>query len=330
MGSVEFIGQGIAALLGSPLFLAAPPWEKPGLFADQVAAGLATGGIYALVALAVVIIYRSTDVVNFAQGEMAMFATFAMWSLVLAGLDTWQVLILGALLGAGLGAVIERVVIRPVENAPALSVVVVTLGLFLLLNSAATLIWAQGELPKSFPSPLGSNIAAFKAVDLGFATIPRHYLLVSVVALGVVILLYLLFNHTKLGLAMRATAHNPMAGRLMGINAGRMLTLGWALSAMVGALAGMLVAPIVSLHPSFMLAVLLYAFAAAVLGGLNSPTGAVVGGFTIGVVENLFGTYTPQEWLGPEMKLPLTLLLLVVVLLIRPTGIFGQRTARRV
>ena len=324
--------QSMIATLGSlgSVFLAAPPWENPSLFADQVAAGLATGGIYALVAMAIVMIYRSTDVLNFAQGEMAMFVTFAMWSLVLAGIDTWQVLFIGVLLAAALGGFIERVVIRPVENAPPLSVVVVTLGLFLFLNGMATGIWAKGELPKSFPSALGSTTDAFKAVDLGIATVPRHYLLVLIVGVAVMILIYLLFNHTKLGLALRATAHNRLASQLMGINVGRMLTLGWALASVVGALAGMLVAPIISLDPSFMLAVLLYAFAAAVLGGLNSPLGAIIGGFTIGVAENLFGTYTPQSWLGPEMKLPLTLLLLVLVLLIRPTGLLGQRAVRRV
>jgi branched-chain amino acid transport system permease protein len=129
---------------------------------------------------------------------------------------------------------------------------------------------------------------------------------------------------------MRASAQNPLASRLMGINVGRMLTLGWGLSAAVGGLAGMLIAPITFLHPGFMLVVLLYAFAAAVLGGLNSPPGAVLGGFIIGVAENLLGTYTPESWLGPEMKLPLTLLLLVAVLLVRPTGLFGQPTTRRV
>lgn len=315
----------IAALLNSPVFLAAPPWENPSLFGEQVVAGLATGGVYALVALAVVFIYRSTDIVNFAQGEMAMFATFAVWSLAIAGVETWQVLILGVLLAAAMGAVIERVVIRPVENAPVLSVVVVTLGLFILLNSVATWIWAQGELPKVFPTPF-----SFDSVDLGFSRVSQHHVGLLVIGIAIMVALFMLFNYTKLGLAMRATAHDPLASRLMGINVGRMLTLGWALSAAIGGLAGMLIAPITFLHPAFMLGVLLYAFAAAVLGGLNSPLGAVVGGFTIGVVENLLGTYTPEQWLGPEMKLPLTLLLLVLVLLVRPTGLFGERELRRV
>ncbi len=315
----------MTSYLSSPVVLASPPWENPSLFGEQVVAGLATGSIYALLALAIVLIYRSTDVINFAQGEMAMFATFTVWSLSIAGVPIWQVLIIGVVLAAIMGAAIERIVIRPVENAPVLSVVVVTLGLFVLLNSVATWIWAKGELPKSFPTPFG-----FDSVNLGVARVSQHHVGLLIIGVSMMVLLFLLFNYTKLGLAMRATAQNQLASRLMGINVGRMLTLGWALSAAVGGLAGMLIAPITFLHPGFMLGVLLFAFAAAVLGGLNSAPGAILGGFIIGVTENLLGTYTPEQWLGPEMKLPLTLLLLVVVLLIRPTGLFGQPTARRV
>ena len=307
------------------LILTAPPWDNPELFGEQIVSGLATGSIYALVALAVVLIYRSTDVVNFAQGEMAMFATFPMWSLWLSGWEPWQIIIMGVLLAGATGAFIERTIIRPVENAQPLAVVVVTLGLFVFLNSIATWIWAQGELPKTFPTPF-----SFDSVDLGFARISEHSLGILGVALVIMAFLYLLFNRTKLGLAMRATAQNPTASRLMGINVGRMLTLGWGLSAAVGGLAGMLIAPVTFLYPGFMLGVLLYAFAAAVLGGLDSPPGAIVGGFAVGVAENLFGAYTPDDWLGAEMKLPLTLLLLVLVLLIRPAGLFGHPRVRRV
>ncbi|MDT7943618.1 MAG: branched-chain amino acid ABC transporter permease [Dehalococcoidia bacterium] len=307
------------------LFLAPPPWEDWSLFGQQIVAGLATGAMYALFALALVLIYRSTDIINFAQSEMAMFGTFCMWSLHLAGLAPWQLILLGVLFGFALGAVVERIVIRPVEDKPHLNVVVVTLGLFLLLNSTAIWIWAKGELPKRFPSPF-----SFKGVDLGFATIPEHQLGLLVVGLGVMILLALLFSRTKVGLAMRATAQNPLASRLMGINVGRMLTLGWALSAALGGLAGALIAPITFLHPGFMLPIFLYASAAAVLGGLTSAPGAVVGGFIIGVGENLLGTYTPAKWLGPEMKLPIIMLVLVLILLVRPTGLFGERAVRRV
>ncbi|MCH7810054.1 MAG: branched-chain amino acid ABC transporter permease [Chloroflexi bacterium] len=295
------------------------------LFGEQVISGLATGSIYALLALAIVLIYRSTDVVNFAQGEMAMLVTFSMWSLTLAGFPPWTVIFIGISLGFALGAFVERTIIRPVEDKPPLNVVVVTLGLFVLLNSIATWIWAQGELPKVFPTPF-----EFTSVDVGLARVTTHSIGILVVALIVMGVLYLLFNHTKLGLGMRATAHNPGASRLMGINVGRMLMLGWGLAGAVGAVAGMLVAPITFLFPGFMLAVLLYAFAAAVFGGLDSPPGAIVGGLVVGVAENLFGTYTPGDIFGPEMKLPLTLLLLVIVLMFRPQGLFGRVQTRRV
>jgi branched-chain amino acid transport system permease protein len=305
--------------------LAAPPWENPELFGEQVVSGLATGSIYALVALSIVLIYQSTNVVNFAQGEMSMFATFIVWSITLSGVDIWVGLLIGVTIAALMGAAVERFVVRPVEHASELSIVVVTLGLFILLNSVATWIWARGELPKSFPTPF-----SFDSVDLGVARVSEHRIGLVLIGIAIMVVLYVFFNHTKIGLAMRATAQNPEASRLMGIDVGRMLTLGWALSAAVGALAGMLIAPITFLHPGFMLGVLLFAFAAAVLGGLNSPPGAIVGGLFIGIAENLLGTYTPKEWLGPEMSLPLTLLLLVLVLLIRPTGLFGKRAVRRV
>ena len=312
-------------LLSTPLVLAAPPWENPDLFAEQVVAGIATGSIYALVALAIVLIFRSTDVINFAQGEMAMVATFIVWSISISGVNVWLVLLIGVAVAAVMGAAIERFVVRRVEDASILSVVVVTLGLFLLLNSVAIWIWAQGELPKAFPTPF-----SFESANLGIARVSQHHVGLFVIAVALMVVLFALFNYTKIGLGMRATAQNKLASRLMGINVGRMLTLGWALSAAVGGLAGMLIAPITFLHPGFMLGVLLFAFAAAVLGGLNSAPGAIVGGFIIGVTENLLGTYTPQAWFGPEMKLPLTLLLLVIVLLVKPTGLFGQPETRRV
>lgn len=307
------------------VFLVPAPWNDLQLFGEQVISGLATGSIYALLALAIVLIYRSTDVINFAQGEMAMLVTFSMWSLTLAGFPPWTVIFIGISLGFALGAFVERTIIRPVEDKPPLNVVVVTLGLFVLLNSIATWIWAQGELPKVFPTPF-----EFTSVDVGLARVTTHSIGILVVALIVMGVLYLLFNHTKLGLGMRATAHNPGASRLMGINVGRMLMLGWGLAGAVGAVAGMLVAPITFLFPGFMLAVLLYAFAAAVFGGLDSPPGAIVGGLVVGVAENLFGTYTPGDIFGPEMKLPLTLLLLVIVLMFRPQGLFGRVQTRRV
>jgi branched-chain amino acid transport system permease protein len=240
-----------------------------------------------------------------------------------------------ALAGA-LGAFIERTVIRPVEGAPVLNAVIVTLGLFVIFRGLTAFIWAQGELPKGFPTtPLGSQLETVEDWinhDLwGFARITQHQFWVIVIAAAVMVALHLLFNRTKVGLAMRATAQNPLASRLMGINVGRMLMLGWALAAMVGAVGGMLVAPILSLDLVTMLRVILFAFAAAVLGGLDSPPGAMVGGAIIGVVQNMASTYSfGPVFFGPELSLPIALLVLVLILLVRPTGIFGRRAIRRV
>lgn len=288
------------------------------LFWQQVITGLATGSIYALVALAIVLIYRSTHVINFAQGEMAMFTTFVAWSLLFR-LDYWLAFILVLLLAAALGAFLERAIIRPVEGKPVLTIIIVTLGLFAIFNAMAGWVW--GRYGRVFEAPVGRD-----PVDIGAATVSRHDLVILGMALGIMIALHLFFQYTKTGLAMRATAQNPVASRLMGIRVGNMLTLGWALSATVGAVGGMLVAPMVFLSPTMMLAVLLYAFAAAILGGIDSPLGAVVGGLIIGVVENLAGTY----WIGSELKLPFALLVIVLVLMVRPTGLFGRRAVQRV
>jgi branched-chain amino acid transport system permease protein len=334
---MEGLSQVSATLSLPATFLAAsPPWRDPELFVSQVMAGIATGSIYGLVALGIVLIYRSTDVLNFAQGEMALFVTFVGWSLVQADINYWLMFFLVIALAGAMGAFVERTVIRPVEGAPVLNAVIVTLGLFVIFRGLTAFIWAQGELPKGFPAtPLGSHlkpVSSWFHHDLwGFARITQHQFWVIVITAAVMVALYLLFNRTKLGLAMRATAQNPLASRLMGINVGRMLMLGWALAGMVGAVGGILVAPILSLDLVTMLRVILFAFAAAVLGGLDSPLGAIVGGVIIGVVQNVASTYSfGPVFFGPELSLPIALLVLVVILLIRPTGIFGQRAVRRV
>ncbi len=326
---MEGLGQVSATLSLPATFLAAaPPWQDPELFFTQVMAGLATGSIYGLVALGIVLIYRSTDVLNFAQGEMALFIAFVGWSLVQANVDYWLMFFILLALAGALGAFIERTVIRPVEGAPVLNAVIVTLGLFVIFRGLTAFIWGRGGL-KGFPTiPFTSQL---ESVDLGFARITEHQLAVIIIAVAVMLALYLLFNHTKLGLAMRATAHNPLASRLMGINVGRMLMLGWALAAMVGAVGGILVAPILFLELTMMLRVILFAFAAAILGGLDSPPGAIVGGVIIGVVQNIAATYSfGPVFFGPELSLPIALLVLVLILLVRPTGLFGRKAVRRV
>ena len=278
----------------------------------QVLAGLATGSIYASLALALVMIYQATHLINFAQGEMAMFATYIAWSLINAGVGYWQAFVLTVLIAFVLGVLIERIVIRPVEDAPVLAVVVVFIGLLVILNSIAG--WIFSYTIKSFPSP-------FPAEPIfGIRYLSAHQMGALGVTLVVLLLLYLFFRFTPLGLAMRAAAQNPISGRLVGIRVGWMLALGWGLAAAVGAVAGMMVAPIVYLDPNMMGGILLYAFAAALLGGIDSPLGAVVGGLLVGVLENVLGAFV----IGNELKLVVALVLIVGVLLVKPSGFFGS------
>ena len=284
----------------------------------QVFAGLATGGIYASLALALVMIYQATHLVNFAQGELAMFATYLAWALINAGMPYWPAFFLTIVIAFALGVVIERVVIRPVENAPVLAVVVVFIGLLVILNSVAG--WIFTYTIKSFPSPFP------QAMSLGLGFFSPHQVGSTLVTLVVLGLLYAFFRFTPLGLAMRAAAQNPDSSRLVGIRVGWMLALGWGLAAAVGAIAGMMVAPIVYLDPNMMGGVLLYAFAGALLGGIDSPGGAVVGGFVVGVLENVLGAFV----IGNELKLVVALVLIVGVLVVKPSGFFGKVHVSRV
>jgi branched-chain amino acid transport system permease protein len=284
----------------------------------QVLAGLATGGIYASLALALVMIYQATHLVNFAQGEMAMFSTYIAWSLINAGMGFWPAFLLTVGIAFILGIFIERIVIRPVENAPVLVVVVVFIGLLVILNSVAG--WIYTYTIKSFPSP-------FPAEPLfGIRYMSAHQLGAIGVTLVVLAVLYVFFRFTPVGLAMRAAAQNPVSSRLVGIRVGWMLALGWGLAAAVGAVAGMMIAPIVYLDPNMMSGILLYAFAAALLGGIDSPVGAVVGGFVVGVLENVLGAFV----IGNELKLSVALVLIIGVLLVKPSGFFGKVHVTRV
>jgi len=289
------------------------------LFLHQLLAGLATGGIYACMALAVVMIYQAIDHFNFAQGEMAMFSTYLAWQLMDWGWPYWGAFA-GAVVLAFLGGVaIERLLFRPIRHAPLLSHVVVFIALFAILNSVAGFTWDYTI--KTFPSPFPA--------EAPFATrlIGGHNLGMVGVTLVLLTALYLLFRHTRLGLAMRAAAANPDSARLVGIRVGWMVALGWGLAAAIGAVAGMMIAPVVFLDPNMMLGILLYGLAGAVLGGLTSPGGAAFGGFAVGVVENLVGTFVPV--VGGEMKLTIALLLIVAVLMVKPAGLFGRATVTR-
>lgn len=290
-------------------------------FIQQVFAGLATGGIYASVALALVMIYQATDHLNFAQGEMAMFSTYICWSLIQHGMPYWAAFFLTIAVSFAGGIAIQRVILRPVENAPVLSLVIVFIGLLVIFNSLAG--WLFDYTIKPFPSPFPETPLKVGAIVFGM-----HNLGAIAVTLVVLTLLFLFFRFTSLGLAMRAAAQNPVSSRLVGIRVSWMLALGWGLAAAVGAVAGMMVAPLVFLDPNMMGGTLLYAFAAALLGGITSPGGAVLGGFTVGVLENLVGTYVP--FVGNELKLTVALVLIIGVLLVRPSGFFGAVTVKRV
>ena len=282
--------------------------------------GVATGSLYGALALAVVLIFRTTGIVNFAQGEMGMFSTFIAWGLLQAGLPLGLAIL--ATLGLSFvgGMVIERVIIRPVEGGEVLTLVIVTLGLFILTNSAAGWIW--GFENRGFPSVFPDNSVSMAGVDLGVESVGIVALLLVVVGL-----LFLLFQRTKVGLAIRAVSINPDSSRLAGISVGRTLMIGWGIAAMVGALAGALIAPRLFLDVNFMGGVLVYSFAAATLGGFDSPFGAVVGGWIIGVTENLAGTYV--DFIGSDLKILVPLGVILVVLLIRPSGLFGSPEVAR-
>lgn len=290
------------------------------LFTNQVLAGIATGAIYACMALAIVMIYQAIDHLNFAQGEMAMFSTFIAWQLMQWGLGFWPTFLLTLVISFAGGIAIERALFKPLTNAPILAQVAGFIALFAVLNSVAGLTW--DFTIKQFPSPFGSS--AF----LGSQLISTHQAGMIGVTLVLLVLLYVFFRYTRMGLAMRAAASLPESARLVGINTSWMIALGWGMASAIGAIGGMLIAPVVFLEPNMMGGILLYGFAAAVLGGLTSPFGAVVGGFLVGVFENLVGTYIPG--VGNELKLPIALALIIIVLVIKPSGLFGRTIVQRV
>ncbi|GGK96059.1 branched-chain amino acid ABC transporter permease [Planomonospora parontospora subsp. parontospora] len=289
-------------------------------FLQQVIEGLGAGAIYASLALALVLIHRFTGIVNFAQGELAMFSTYVAWQFTAAGLPFWAALPLTLAVSFAGGMLIERVVIRPVEGAPELTVVIVTVGLFIFVNAAAGWIWSF--LIKDFPNPFPVG-----AVEAGGLTVSHSTLGVLAVVGAVMGLLYLLFRHTKVGLGMRAVAADPVSARLVGVRVGRTLALGWGLAATVGAVSGVLVAPLLFLEPNMMGGVLIYAFAAATLGGFDSPGGAVVGGLVVGVAETLAGAYV--GFVGSDLKVGVPLAVILCVLLLRPQGLFGRAAVER-
>ena len=292
------------------------------LFFQRIVDGIADGTIYGAVALALVLIYRSTGLINFAQGEMAMFATFIIWWFVRPdrlGMPIGLALVCGAIFGFFMGAFVERVIMRPFESRDHLSQAMVTMGLFLGLNSLAAYLFSvePQRLPSLFPSG---------GVHIGDVSIGWDVLGLIGVVLGLSLLLRLMFTYTRVGLAMRAATSNSVSAQLHGINVKRTLMIGWGLAGAVGAIAGGLLAPALFVSPTMMQAVLLYAFAAAVVGGLDSTFGAIVGGIVVGVTQHLAGGYL----VGNELQLSSALALILLVLLIRPQGLFGRVRVERV
>ena len=287
-------------------------------FLHQIFSGLANGCIYGSVALALVMIYQATHHINFAQGEMATFSTFVAWALIQAGWSYWLAFFFTIAISFLGGLLVQRLILRPVEKAPVLTNVIVFIGLLLIFNALSG--WIFDHTLKSFPSPfpkdspLASNY--FSAHNVGSVG----------VMFGVLLALYAFFRFTPLGLAMRAAAQNADSARLVGIRVSWMLGLGWGLAAAIGAVAGMMVAPIVFLDPNMMAGILLYGFAAALLGGIDNPLGAVIGGFVVGVLENLLGAYV----IGTELKLTVALVLIVGTLTLKPDGLFGKKVVTRV
>ncbi len=289
--------------------------------ARQIANGLAVGTLYGLMALGLVLIYKTADVVNFGHGDMAAFSTFLGYTLlVLWRWPTLPALIVTLLLAAVLGVLVEGLVLRPARarQAPVLALVVVTLGIAQVLNGSIGALW--GRQVKSLPP-----LVVGPPLRLGDVIVTREQLFNLGVGLTLALALFLFFRLSKYGIALRAVAQNPVAARLMGIGVNRMLAMAWGLGAGLGAVAGLLIAPATFLEPDTMNFVLIRAFAAAVLGGFTSLPGAMLGGLLLGVLENLVAGY-----IGTELKAAFAFALIVLVLAVRPAGLLGRVTPRKV
>ena len=284
---------------------------------QQVLGGIATGAIYACIALAVVMIYQAIDHFNFAQGEMAMFSAFLTWQMIDWGANYWVAFFVCVVISFMGGIAIERIVFAPLHNAPVFTHIVVFIALFQIFNAGAGFIWefTIKEFPSPFPEKLPFDTVLIGPHELGMT-------LITLIMLG---LIFMFFRFTPIGLAMRASAASPESARLVGISVGWMVALGWGLAAAIGAVGGMMIAPVVYLEPNMMLGILLYGFAGAVVGGLTSPGGAVVGGFLMGVIEPLAGMA-----IGSELKLTVALVVIVIILIFKPSGLFGRVVVQRV
>lgn len=298
-------------------------------FVQTLLDGLANGAIFASLALALVLVHRATHIPNFAQGELAMVSAYLSWEgdqrLADVITTTWLRWLVALLIAMAisflLGFLIERLIIRWVENASPLTLLIVTLGLLSILNNGAGWYWTF--LPKSMTSPFPT-----KPIRVGDVIISWQAIGIVLVLIGLMAVVFALFNFTKLGLGLRGAAGNPGSARLVGINVGLMLAIGWGLAATVGATAGVMVGPRLGLQPNMMATTMLFAFAGAVLGGFDSPPGAVLGGLIVGLMLSFTGTYWQPH--GNQLNLVLAFILIAVVLLIKPNGLFGKAEVSRV
>jgi branched-chain amino acid transport system permease protein len=296
------------------------------LLLERLVSGLTNGSVYALLALALVVVFRGSGTINFAQGELALFTTFVAWWLTTLGAPVWLAVLASVGLGFVLGAAIERFLVRPVQRKNDMAVLIVALGLFTGLNALDALLF--GTETKVMPSPFPNGLDDY--VSLGGARLYGDALGVWVVLVVLVGLVSLLFRRTRVGLHMRAVADNPESAALAGVPVSRVLALGWGLSGAIGGLAGVLVTPLApqQLSLTTMFTVFIAASAAALFGGLDSLGGAIVGGLVIGVLEALVTGYVPA--LGGAMQQTTVLVVIVLILLVRPTGLFGSRRLERV
>jgi branched-chain amino acid transport system permease protein len=282
----------------------------------QLAAGVVAGAYYGGFALALVMVHRATGHINFAQGEMATFATFIALYVILAGYPFFIAVVVAIGVSVVLGVVIEMTLIKRLGEKSALRFVIVTIGLFMLLNGSSGFLFGYSAMPMESP---------FAGLPIGTKYLSAHEvgsLLVIAALLG---LLFLVFRYTKFGLAMRAAAVNPTSARLVGVNVDLVRAVVWGAAAAIGTVIGLLVAPVFFIEPNLMLGVLVYGFAAALVGGVDNPWGAVAGGLFVGIIENLAGAYL----VGTELKLTVALTIIIAILLVRPAGVFGQTIVRR-
>jgi branched-chain amino acid transport system permease protein len=289
-------------------------------FVDLTLNGITSGMVYAALAIAFVLIWRATRIVNFAQGAMLMITTFIASSVIASSGSYWLGFFVALVSGFVLGAVVERILIRRVEDAPPLNAVIVAIGLLIFLEAIAGMIW--GGRPRSFPPAF--SIEGYKVGGHRFL-FSANDLFTVLVVLAAAAALALLFRRTNLGLMMRASAFEPVVARLQGVRVGRILTLGWALAAVAGSLAGLLIAPEVFVGPNNFDAVTVFAFTAAVLGGLDSPVGALVGGLILGLALSYVAGYA-----GSALVTLAALVILIAVLMVRPNGLFSASTTRRI